>query len=305
MTVSSHNPRGNGFTLIEIMVAVAIASMLLAAMFGILIAVARVNQEIEDALASTRVGPILLAMMAKDLQGCYVPDTDQIFFEGKDSGGEATAADGLDFVSTENSILPDKNGQYADYCEISYVMENTGNKGFRTLYRREDPYIDEEPQKGGKFVELYDYVKRFNIQYYDAEKDQWEDRWDSIHGVPTVLTPTPAEDKDNKQPEAPGDNNQNQNNNDNNQTGQNGDAQNQDKQPTGEEVTPEELEWEKKRGDIRFPDAIKITLEIGIPPVRDDFQPEDVKLQTFETIIAIPAGFHVNLKDDKQTATKH
>src|SRR3990167_3865417 len=95
-----------GFTLIELTVAMLVAGLVLGALYAAMVSTAQTNHRIEEELSASRVGPVILDLITRDLEGCYVPYTEEIFFRGKDAGGSATAKDRIDFVTTRNSILP-------------------------------------------------------------------------------------------------------------------------------------------------------------------------------------------------------
>jgi hypothetical protein len=46
-----------------------------------------------------------------------------------------------------------------------------------TLYRREDPTLDDDPLTGGEFDELVDNVQAFDLRFYDGT--EWVEEWDT------------------------------------------------------------------------------------------------------------------------------
>ena len=174
--------REDWFTLLEIMVAVAILALMSALVWysfaqtfktiDIVRADADLNREIRQ--VTTRI--------PNELAGAYLPDqfaspTVQVKYEfkGEDKGG----LDRVRFQSfAHTKFYQDVNE--SDECELEYWTESDPkHAGLYRLMRREDATLDDRPDEGGTTLVIADRIRVFNLQYYDANRDQWFDNWDT------------------------------------------------------------------------------------------------------------------------------
>ena len=167
-----------GFSLVEILVAVMILAIICTTIWVTFSG--SLDAQFETRLADERIHEIRSALdrMAQEISQAFLSknqSTDkrtQTIFLGSDSQEN----DRLDFTSFSHLRMR-RNARESDQCEISYYTESNGDT--LTLFRREDPYIDEEGESGGKKYILLENLLTFNLRYYDVQRKSWSDVWDS------------------------------------------------------------------------------------------------------------------------------
>lgn len=177
-----------GFTLVEVLVAMAISGMIMASVLGSLDYTYKAIDAIHNVLQTEYAGPRILAQIRSDLSRIVVLDIPEhrVLYGESDSIAGADA-DRIDFLVHRRSTRPyhdpvTDQDVWAPYAEVGYrLRRNPRFPDFMELYRREDFLHDEDPFKDGSFTLLYDRVTNFEVVYYeDPELDPvWEDNWDS------------------------------------------------------------------------------------------------------------------------------
>ncbi len=178
--------REDGFTLIEVLVAIAVMSMIAISIWAASSQTVRTRnavQESHDELHQVRVA---FEMLTRDLSSAFLsqnraqiePTHDTVFI-GQDHGED----DKLDFAAFthERRYFDAKE---SDQAEVGYVLApDTENPEQENLVRRESPVLDLEPLEGGQLLVLVQNVKAFDLQYYDMALDEWEDTWDTTEAT--------------------------------------------------------------------------------------------------------------------------
>lgn len=181
------NSDSHGFTLIEVLLAVAVSAMAMVAVGGAFLGVLRAREEVESLSQTTVLGERILRMIEDDLSGLWHHNIkkNRIFLgRNMDIGGYD--ADRMDFLTTTDSVSGALDTQdqlnYPSICEVGYwLKENREVPGLLELYRREDPLVDNDIRTQGKFQLVCDRIKDFNITYYETLGYQAEEvfEWDS------------------------------------------------------------------------------------------------------------------------------
>jgi general secretion pathway protein J len=171
-----------GFTLAETLIGVAILGLIGVMSFGTFLAA--VNSQERAAEIGDKYHQVRQAMlrMSREISQAFIsehrfceePRTKTIF-KGERSGGGMR----LDFTSFSHfRIGADANE--SDQNELSfYVADDPDDKSIRSLMRREQSRIDDEPEEGGLIQVLAENVKEVNFQFYDSKEDRWEDEWNT------------------------------------------------------------------------------------------------------------------------------
>ena len=179
--------RQGGFTLIEVMVTLAIMAMVFAMIGTILVGVLDSHARVERLVLPNKVGPSVLALMARDLQGLHAYDL-ELSFVGVDGGGADRSTDSFHFVTTTAS-RPDEDGRRALLTEVGYVLQERADKqGFYTLFRREQAGVDELPLNGGEYTPIYSNVVSLDVQYLSRDEEPtWLEAWEASPEPPAAL----------------------------------------------------------------------------------------------------------------------
>ena len=177
-----------GFTLIEVMLAIAITAMIGTLIYGGFAQTALNRSRIEADLIHHRSVQLTLEKMARELSMAYVSthvnpgtalQTMRTAFIGQDSGDE----DRIDFTSFSHRRLY-KDTHESDQNEISYfVARHPEEPATRVLARREQKRIDDDPQRGGKVQILLEGIEELDIEYLDPLSAEWVKSWDTTQAV--------------------------------------------------------------------------------------------------------------------------
>jgi prepilin-type N-terminal cleavage/methylation domain-containing protein len=170
-----------GFTLVEIMLAIAIGSMLLTMVFTSLNTMMRSRQAVVNFSTPYAVGPQILDAIEADLRNAYFYDlrqNDGFWGEDGDLGGRE--ADGLSLVTATLGHVGEQElrstrriGQAEEtqrrrspMTEVQYVCRPSPvNPEWLELWRREDFYADDMVHDGGIYRLVYDRVYDFKLEY--------------------------------------------------------------------------------------------------------------------------------------------
>ena len=184
-----------GFTLIEVLVAVtllAIISILVWQSMGSSIASKERFEKKEEVF---RGGSLALDRMMRGLQMAVIYSS--VDFLGVSPGGEQQTKsvliglnngdqDKLTF-ETLSHVRYLKDVKESDQSEVSYFLEPEEDapgedvkvSGLFSLKKREQSPPDADPDEGGTTLTLLDGVKELNFRYFDPQKWEYLDEWDS------------------------------------------------------------------------------------------------------------------------------
>ncbi|MDF1838173.1 MAG: prepilin-type N-terminal cleavage/methylation domain-containing protein [Planctomycetota bacterium] len=176
------NPAPNqrsAFTIIEVMIAVAIMSMMLVTILQVLSAVRLTRDRIHNTQETQMAGPIIMDLITEDLRGLHIlgrPAAEHMKINDRVLYG--LDADRIDFITTTSSrepVMIDGLMRRSQVCEVGYVTRsNRDDDEFLELFRREDFGVDELPYQGGNYTFLSDRVKAFTIEVFTEDGDEAE-----------------------------------------------------------------------------------------------------------------------------------
>lgn len=179
---------GRGFTLVEVMVALAILGIIMTMIWGGFAQTARNKDAVER--INDRYHAVRMAMerMQREISMAFVSvhrniaspvPTPLTAFIGQDHSG----ADRLDFASFAHRRLY-RNAPESDQCELGYfLVRDPNNPGTKALGRREQNRIDEDPEKGGRIDILLEDVRRLEFEYLDPTTQEWVRTWDTTQAL--------------------------------------------------------------------------------------------------------------------------
>lgn len=184
-------PNRAGFTLVELMVAVAIMALVMTALLGTVQSTISSRDEAEVEIASVRDGPRILDMIERDLRSLHVYNLEKgAVLRGKRQSPGGLRGDRIDFVCTNDAArrlgdgaeaVEDDGDVASDLNEVGYALRSSPlSNDFLELWRREDLFLDDEPFDGGSFERIHDRVTRLEVTYLThlGDKGETEDEWD-------------------------------------------------------------------------------------------------------------------------------
>lgn len=180
--------RQDGFTLVEILVAVAITAVIMTSVAGAFLGILQARQEVHALSDSSSGGPRIMALLERDLRGLWHHNIkDNRVFLGRDRDVASRAADRINFLTTTDAIagVDDGAGKLAkpSLCEVGYWLKENPRypDDLLELWRREDPMVDDNLETGGTFQLVHDRIRSFSITYFDTlgAKAEPLHEWDS------------------------------------------------------------------------------------------------------------------------------
>jgi prepilin-type N-terminal cleavage/methylation domain-containing protein len=174
----------SGFTLLEILLALAILALVLSSLFGAYSETITATELVEASREVDQAARLTLGQMADDLKSLYQQevkgdpkDSPYRFQGGSEESGEE-AVEILNFASTGHLGF-DLAGPSMSVNRIAYILKKggEGERYFR-LIRRERPFADFEGQGEETEVELADNVEELTVTYGDDAGTTFTE-WDS------------------------------------------------------------------------------------------------------------------------------
>ena len=173
--------RRRGLTLVEVIVSLAILSVIGTLAFTTLGTTMGVHEAIETAGGSRRTARTALSTITRELQLAYMTknttavNTYRTVFVGKDQDDSDTL-----WFATLGHKRKYRNSRECDQGEVTlFTDDDPERREHMVLYHRAGPRIDHEPDKDGPIMPLARGVTRFDLRYLDPRTGEWKDDWDS------------------------------------------------------------------------------------------------------------------------------
>ncbi|RIL05131.1 MAG: hypothetical protein DCC75_11975 [Proteobacteria bacterium] len=186
-----------GFTLMELMIAISILSLVLSVAYSSLRQITRGKQLLDDSRDAHLIANSVLVRMTRELQllvrdpgSNLLPPASNLnsarygVLEGIRGNINSDAADSITFLAVEGGqYLPD-GGAHSGIVQISYRVaedpEQEGDPTPRYLFIRDEvPYI-RPPDQAYKKIMTFPITNRLvslEFSYFDPEKEQWIEEW--------------------------------------------------------------------------------------------------------------------------------
>ena len=187
----------HGFTLIEVLIAIAITAAVMVAVSATFITTLRSHREVESLTESTEAGSRILNLLERDLRGLWIYNIkNNEILKGRNLDLNGQPADRIDFITSTDSVSTIQNvaetPAHSSVCEVGYWLRpNPKDPLLMELWRREDPMVDDELLLDGRFQLVHDRLRSFNITYYKTLGHNAEEieEWDSSEKdeLPRVL----------------------------------------------------------------------------------------------------------------------
>jgi general secretion pathway protein J len=196
---STSQHRTAGFTLMEILIAIAILAIVVTTALASFNAVFSTTEVLDDGARLYEMAHTCMKRIVLDLTSMHVgqrplykppefdqpPDPYRIVATPDDTGGTGFAQN-LRFTSRAH--LPFENRLETGVAEIVYYFQ-TANDGYLELRRADNVYPYPEFEKKGSDPVLCRYVKSLSFKFFDADGVEF-DAWDSDSDEYGYATPT-------------------------------------------------------------------------------------------------------------------
>jgi general secretion pathway protein J len=173
-----------GFTLLEAMIAMAIMALMGTLIWSSFSPSFQLKEEVEAEADHDTAIRQAVNRMAREISMAFLSnDYDKTryremltLFQGRRSAG---SRDRLLFTSLSHQRLYE-NALEGDQAIIEYrILEDPDVPGQLNLMRREKTVFDDQADRGGVEEILCDDVRGLSFRYWDDQKKQWVDDWDT------------------------------------------------------------------------------------------------------------------------------
>jgi len=181
----------SGFTLLEILIAIAILALVVSSLYGAYSGTMETTEMVESARDVDQAARLALMQIGDDFSSLYykkaeAEDEDSPFrFQGgMDAGGEGGTV--VQFASTAHLGF---DGSFPNLRinRVSYVLEEQDdNQRYYKLVRMELPFVDLSGEREETAVELADTVESLTITYLNENGEtlsQWDSKAEETKGV--------------------------------------------------------------------------------------------------------------------------
>jgi general secretion pathway protein J len=191
----SRTDQNRGFTLMEVMIAVAITALM-----GTLVATSfnttfKAKELIEGEAARYRMLRTAMSRMSREVGAAFVSDRFDLR-RYRDAYDRPTNFIGdrerLLFTSLAHQRLY-TDAKESDQMVVEYSVKTSTERnasGRRDLIRRENPVLDERMDRGGTEDVLFEDVLRVEFAYWDSDKKEWITEWDTRKSERKSYLPT-------------------------------------------------------------------------------------------------------------------
>lgn len=171
----SERPFARGFTLLEMLVAIAMVAIITASLYSALYVGFRAQRSATRAVEPARSATLTLQLLEQDLEGAMSPTgilAGQ--FLGTDANG-LDGADGLAFYSSANVPANGESGSDSRYVE--FLVAQAQDDQQPALFRRVTSNLLPSSAPLVREQVLCRNVRAFSLRYFDGT--QWLESWDS------------------------------------------------------------------------------------------------------------------------------
>lgn len=168
-----------GFTLVEVLVAIALLATVGAIVFGSLVTTTQVVDAGRAHSAREQTMRRMLRLMADELS---VSSNTQTFpWIGVNGTQEGHPADTVAFLSMTDSVGAMAAAPGSETIRVVYTREGDRLMRYtrRNLYGLTDESVDQ--------VELANRIKSFNVRYFDGQVRVWTDEWSTVTKKPKAI----------------------------------------------------------------------------------------------------------------------
>jgi general secretion pathway protein J len=184
-----------GFTLMEVMIAVAITALM-----GTVVAMAfqtgfNAKEVVEADADRYRMLRTAMNRMVREVGSAYVSDRYDLkrFRDQNDRPSNFVGErDKLLFTTFAHQRLY-TDAKESDQAVVEYFVESSNERGANgrlDLKRRVNPNVGERMDRGGTTDVLYEGLKSIEFSYWDSEKKDWDDEWDTRRTERKSILPT-------------------------------------------------------------------------------------------------------------------
>jgi general secretion pathway protein J len=184
-----------GFTLMEVVIAIAITSFI-GVVIGVSFNTTIQNKEIIEGQAEHyRMLRTAMNRMTREIAAAYVSDRydPKRYRDAYDRPSNFVGKrDQLLFTTLSHQRLY-SDAKESDQMVVEYIVKTSPDskaRGRNDLVRREKVLLEERMERGGSEDSLFEGAKKIEFQYWNSERKEWEDEWDTRRSERKSILPT-------------------------------------------------------------------------------------------------------------------
>ncbi|MFO1488966.1 MAG: prepilin-type N-terminal cleavage/methylation domain-containing protein [Verrucomicrobiota bacterium] len=177
--------RSRGFTLLEIMVALALFALVAAAIYSSWFAVMRGAQVGLASAAKVQRSRVAMQTIEEALNSARSFDAgNQYYTFFGENGPEAT----LSFVSRLSDSFP-RSGKFGDFNvrRVTFALEPGPDNGKQLVLRQNPILMELDQDEKAHPVVIAREVKSFGLEFWDGKSDDWLDEWTQTNRLPMMV----------------------------------------------------------------------------------------------------------------------
>jgi type II secretion system protein J len=180
--------RSHAFTLIEIMIAIGILSLVLSAIYSTWTAILRSSKVGLDAAASVQRARVAVRTIDESLASAqlFVRNVSYYGFVAN-NGSDAS----LSFVARLDKFFP-RSGKFGDLDvrRVTFSVEAAPDSGKELVLRQQPLLMDLDKDEQNHPLVLAKNVKDFQLQFWDNRLNDWTDEWKQTNQLPRLVMVT-------------------------------------------------------------------------------------------------------------------
>ncbi len=179
------------FTLIEVMVAIAVFTMVVASVFASWTALMRSTRVAHDVAAQAQRQRITLRTIEDSLMAVQSfqasPQYYSFIVENGDSPVLSFAARLPEVFPRNGKFINPNTGKDFNLRRLTFALESAED-GEKDLVLRQNPVLMDLDADEQKYpLVLAKNVRKFTIECWDTNKLEWADEWDDTNAIPTLV----------------------------------------------------------------------------------------------------------------------
>lgn len=173
------------FTLIEILVALAIFCMVLTAIYSTWFTILRGSKVGLEAAASVQRSRIAVRTLEDSLSCIRSFSADMNYYSFIAENGSAAS---LSFVSRLSPLFP-RGGKFGDFDvrRVTFAIEQGADSSKQLVLRQNPVLMDLDVDEKEHPIVLAKNIKKFEMEFWDAKEGEWVDEWTTTNQLPLMV----------------------------------------------------------------------------------------------------------------------
>jgi prepilin-type N-terminal cleavage/methylation domain-containing protein len=173
------------FTLVEIMISIALLALLIGAVYSTWMLILRSAQVGQSAAAQAQRERIAVRTIEDSLMCVQSFQASMKYYTFVVQNGDAAE---LSFTARLPEVFP-RNGKFGDFNvrRLTFALEPGADSQNNLVLRQNPILMDLDKDEQAYPLVLARNVKKFAIECWDPNKLDWADEWDNTNAIPTMV----------------------------------------------------------------------------------------------------------------------